>query len=353
MNILLTADLHLDDNQLNDYRWDIFEILEKEAQKHNIGLIGILGDTLDRKDRHSGKLVNKFVSALKKLQKTAQVFIVILSGNHDAPLKGVYFWEFLNDYDRISYITKPKMYTYKTKDRARYIQLLPFSSNPEVEWKDSSVDLDLFIADAIFMHQPVEGALIDEKRKLEKAPPIPALPDVPIFSGDIHHQQALTINHKEHSNTVNYIGVPHPVHFNETWKNRIILIKDDDFRNFKEIWIEGTRRAIVEIDNSSELEKLTYKEGDQLRIRYKLTGQNLTNWSTEEQKIRQWAQDRSIHLASLEATIVGEGLKATTSEEISQLEIMSPEQVIQKFCKDEGLSEEIQNIGVQLLKESV
>lgn len=344
MNILLTADLHLTDNPTEGYRWDIFGVLEKEAVKHNVGLIGILGDTLDRKDRHSGKLVNKFVRSLVDLQNKTQADIIDLAGNHDAPLKGVFFWEFLNDYPRISYITQPRPFCYSSKK----IWLLPFSPNPEVEWKD----LKLEDGSAIFMHQPVEGALVDERRKLDKAPPIPPLPDIPIFSGDIHHQQTLILNHKNRPNSITYIGVPHPVHFNETWKNRILLIENDDFKNFKEIWVRGVRRAIVEIKDSSELEELDYKDGDQVRIRYQLSGENLTNWASEEEKIRQWAQTRGVHLASVDATIIGEGLK-TTSQEAEQLEIMPPEQVVEKFCKDEKLSDEIQNMGIQLLKEGI
>lgn len=344
MNILLTADLHLTDNQFEEYRWDIFDILEKEAIRNNVGLIGILGDSFDRKDRHTGKLVNKFVSSLVHLQSKTQAHIIDLAGNHDAPLKGVFFWEFLNDYSNISYVTKPRPYCYLDKR----IWLLPFSPNPTVEWEN----IPLQEACAIFMHQPIEGALIDERRKLDKAPPIPPLPNIPIFSGDIHHQQVLTINHQDRINSITYIGVPHPVHFNETWKNRIILIKDDDYVNIHEIWIDGIKRAIVELNDISELDSLNFKKKDQIRIRYNLTGENLTSWSSTEEKIKQWALSKGVHLASLEASIVGTGLK-TTAQEAEQLEIMPPEQVVERFCKDEKLSKEIQNMGIQLLAESV
>lgn len=338
MNILLTADLHLTDNPIEDYRWKIFDTLRIKALENKAQLIAILGDTLDRKDRHKGELVNRFIASLLQLSSETKADILIIAGNHDAPMKGVYFWEFLNEmYSHIHYISKPKLF----KD----IYVLPFSANPTEEWKD----LELSTCNAIFMHQPIDGALIDGERELTLAPPFPVLPDLPIFSGDIHHHQTLKVN----SNLVTYIGVPHPVHYNETWKNRIILIKNDDYKNYHEIWLDGTKRAIVELSSSSELKKLNFKEGDQIRIRFNLTGDNLTDWPSEEEKIRAWAEKKKVYLASVEATITGAGVKAESTGEKAQLEIMSHEEVIKKFCTDEKLSDEIRDVGIQLLKESL
>ena len=104
MNALLTADLHLTDNDTEFYRWDIFGVLEEEAVKNNVAIIGILGDAFDRKDRHTAKLVNKLIAALLNLRSKTQAMIVLLAGNHDAPLKGVSTGSFL-----ITMITSPML----------------------------------------------------------------------------------------------------------------------------------------------------------------------------------------------------------------------------------------------------
>lgn len=330
MNYLLTSDLHLTDSSLEEYRWNIFDILKKESKKHKVTDVFILGDMWDRKDRHSGKLVNRIVDSLLELSNDVNIWI--LSGNHDAPLAGVYFWEFLNHYPKIRYITKPEFLINMG------VWLLPFSSNPVRDW---SV-LPLSSADALFMHQPIQGAFVDEYRKLQAAPILPPLPPIPCFSGDIHHPQTL--------GTIIYLGVPHPVHFNETWRNRIILIENSAYKNYKEIFLDFIKRSLLDIESSDELVKLKYKKGDQVRIRYLLKGENLSSWSLEQEKIRQWANEKGIILVSVEAKLIGDGVKAESQEKAEQIELMRPEEVIKLFGMTEKLSEDVIQAGLDLVK---
>lgn len=330
MNYLLTADLHLTDVSLDEYRWKIFDILKEKIQEFKVNYLFILGDCWDRKDRHSAKLLNRVVDSLLDLHDTTQAEIIILAGNHDAPLVGIYYWTFLNQYSGIEYITESKFYP--------YVWLLPFSPNPVEEWKN----LDLNKASAIFMHQPVEGAVLNANGlTLKKAPALPPLPNVPIFSGDIHHYQDV--------GKITYIGVPYPTHFNESWKNRVILIQNDDFKNYKEIWLDGIKRAIIDVTSSSELNSLDYKKGDQVRIKYKLAADKLTTWPSEQQAIRKWAEEKEIVLASVEASLVGDGL-ASKSEKIEAFEMMKPEDVVKVFAKNENLDERTTAIGLELIR---
>lgn len=338
-NYLLTSDIHLTDSITEAYRWKIFDVLQDLALKYEVSRIFICGDFVDRKDRHSALLVNQLISKLSKLRRETGAEILIIAGNHEKPLQGPYYWEFINQVG-INYITNPAYY--------ERVWLLPFSSNPIKDW--DLLIKDFQHADAILMHQTVEGALIEGDRKVMSHHILPPLPDIPIFSGDVHRPQ--NVHRPQTCNKIIYIGVPHPVRFGESWENRVILIKHKNFKNYLEIPVDSIRRDIIEISNSNELKKLKYKAGDQLRIRFKLKGENLTNWPLEEEKIRKWVQEKGIHLASLEATIEGDGLLLDTNRS-NIFEIAKPEDVILQFCKQEKLSDDILQMGLSLLKEGM
>src|SRR5215472_9014081 len=98
MNILITSDLHLTDNPMDEYRWEFFDFLLDQIVKYKIDHLIVAGDAWDRKDRHSGKLLNRAVSAFHKIKLNTNVEILIVRGNHDSALEGTHYWEFLNRY---------------------------------------------------------------------------------------------------------------------------------------------------------------------------------------------------------------------------------------------------------------
>jgi hypothetical protein len=171
---------------------------------------------------------------------------------------------------------------------------------------------------------------------------MPKLPEgIPIFSGDVHRPQTIL--------GITYVGAPYPIKFNETWDNRIILIENEDFKNYKSIPVDIMKRAILDISSSDELKFIKYKPGSQLRIRYKLTGSQLTKWPVEEDIIRTWCKTLGVNLVSLEAMFEGNGLKPDVTSD--QIELMPPEEIIKMFCKEEKLSDGILDMGLSLLKE--
>jgi len=332
MNFLLAADLHLTDASLEDYRWEIFKRLKELAKENEVAHIYLLGDVWDRKDRHTGKLVNRLIDSLYELRNGTDLIISILAGNHDSPIDGVPYWEFLNKHEGIHYITHPEFHYNE-------IAVLPFSPNPIRDWKD----IPFHQAKAILMHQPVQGAFVNEYRKLDKAPVLPPLPrNVPCFSGDIHRPQVL--------DNIIYIGVPHPVHFTEDWEHRIILIKDSEFSKYQEIIMPSLRRCILEINSAAELANYDkFKDGDQLRIRVKLDGRILSSWPVEQQQILEWAKKKGVFIASLEAAIMGDAVQ--DSQEEGMVEIMNPEDVIRQYGQQEKLSDDVVEMGLSFLKE--
>ena len=328
-NWLLWTDSHFSDNPLEEYRWKVFEYLLSTTLKYDVTEIINLGDAVDRKDKHSSVLVNRLIDEFSFLQVNSKAEIKILRGNHDTPINGPPFWKFLDKLG-IRYITKPELY--------KNVWLLPFSSNPKEEWKELNFGSSL----CILMHQTGQGATIEGGRELISHD-LPIFPrEIPIMSGDVHRPQF--------ANGINYLGSCHPVRFSETWLNRMLVVKDDDFAHPIEIPLNYIKRAILDIKNSSELEKLAFSSGDQVRVRYALSSKELSCWPEEQKKIKKWADDKGILIASTEAILVGEGIQASTTEEIQQLETMRPDEVVKKFSEDEKLDPNVVEMGIQLIR---
>jgi len=325
---LLVTDLHLTDNAIESYRWNIFEFLYRIVKAKKVDRILVLGDVVDRKDRHSGSLVNRMIYEFGKL--CCHTKVTILAGNHDKPLNGPYYWEFLCTED-LAYITKP---TFQDD-----VWLLPFTANPVEDWKE----LDLASAKALFMHQTVVGSLVEGGRRIDYSPyEMPALPKIPIFSGDVHCPQDVA--------GLTYVGTPYPVRFGENWKHRVILIENEDFENYKEIHVPGIKRLILDIKSASELPKL--KAGDQVRIRFALANESFQDWPIEQEKIKLWAKKCGVEVVSMEASMIGEGFGQDVSN-INKLETMPPEELIRKFGLEKKLEENVISVGIQLLEESI
>jgi calcineurin-like phosphoesterase family protein len=334
MNFLFFSDTHFTDKKQDEYRWDVFKHLTENALKHNVECVVHLGDLVDTKDRHSAELVNKLVDSFADLQHDTNSRILILAGNHDQPIRGPYFWDFLNKVKNVSYIQEPlSMFPI-------YIAL-PFSSKPKEDWKG----LPLQNYRAIFMHQTIQGALVENDRPITNNPvDLPDLPPgVEILSGDVHRPQKI--------GNVTYVGCSHPIRFSETWANRIILIKDDDFKNPIDIWLPSIKRAILDINSVDDLKDLQYKSGDQLKVRCKLSADKLTSWPVEEDRIKAWALERGIHLQSVEPALVGDTLKKD-QEDGKAVELMTPKEVIKLFSEQEKLSPELVEMALDCLKES-
>lgn len=334
MNALLTADWHLVDSVLDEYRWKIFDNVTEISLEHRVNQIFILGDFIDRKDRHSAEFLNRVVSSMQTLVEETGATVTILMGNHDMPLKGTPYWNFLNRVG-VRYLTEPM--------QIAGIWCLPFSANPIEEWRE----LAFVGSRAIFMHQTVEGSLLEGNRKIEKAPvALPIFPrGIPVYSGDIHRPQTTA--------GVTYIGVPHPTRFGETWANRVIIIKNGDFRSPVIAGVHSIKRAILDISSLNELKEARLRPHDQIRVRYQLTPAELTSWAAKEEAIRIWAHNSDLTVVSVEAVLIKELTKTTEENNpASEYSLLNPAEVIRSFAVKEELGEDVLQYGLSLLKEA-
>ena len=326
---IIFTDPHFTDNPLDEYRWQIFDFIKPLIITEDVQDVYCLGDLSDRKDRHSSILVNKLVEKLHSWLEIPFLKVTIISGNHDAPLNGPHFWQFFN-YTDLKYIIKPELDHNK-------IWLLPFHANPVDEWKS----IVWSEGKAAFMHQTLPGVLIEGDRVLEKGTELPKFPsNFPLYSGDVHRPQKF--------GWVTYVGTPHPIKFSETWNNRILILDlKKGLDEYREVWVPSIKRAILDLNPTVDLNRFDYKQGDQVKIRYYMQGDNLALWPAEEDRIRTWAQQKGIHIASIEPILQATSIK----EEILNNQV-NLEQMLLDFCTKEKLGKEVQQIGLEFLKEA-
>ena len=338
-NNLLATDLHLTDNALEEYRWVFMETqLPALCVKHKIDNVYLLGDVWDRKDRHSATLVNRSARALQGVANAIPGDVVIQMGNHDELIVGSSFWEFLNTFNgRVRYITKPTLHN--------DFLILPFSKDPVNEW----ASLDFEKPKAVFMHQTAPGANFGDARIVDAAHAhkLPILTGSAItFSGDVHRPQVVN---NEYVYIV-YVGTPYPVRFNEDWPGRVLIIDSNDPRTIEVVETSTMRRCILDL-HPAKINKLVdeFKPGDQVRVRYHTTPDNIKHLTDDEKQVRDLIAQTGATLVSFESVVeevVTTDDKTVASEDVSTL---SDEALLRLFAAEEKIDESILNAGIDIM----
>lgn len=322
--MILTSDWHLTDNPADEYRWQVFETLVGFHKQKPYHQLYVAGDLSDRKDRHSSILVNRLVKELSRLLDL-NIHVYILMGNHDMPLAGPPYWEFLNSMD-VVVACKPTAFG--------KLLLLPWAADPKAEWKG----IPFSRYNGIFMHQTVSGVVADNGMVLQndKMPLFPR--GIKIYSGDIHTPQVV--------GGVTYIGSPHPIKFGDNYPCRMLRL-DQDYKIIEEIKLDPPRKHMIDIASVDELEGLITHRGDQARIRLSLPINDADRWPAMQDEIAAWAQLRGVTIASIEATV---DMPKRTAEE-PQSFATAPLEVLRLFAEAEGIDGMMLDAGVSLLKE--
>ena len=269
--MLLTADLHLDDNPDNEYRWKVFESLAEHAPYG--GQVAILGDMTNNRNRFSNTLVNRLVTSLKELH-TCGCDVYILMGNHDAPVNGPPFWSFLNSITGIHYIHEP---TYSHKDRL----WLPYSSDPERDWKD----VDWTRSRVAFLHQFMDGSIIRGNKMSGQKLALPG--NVVYYAGDVHDPQQV--------GDVLYVGAPHPVDFGDHYACRLLLLHDD-YQIRREIVLDPPKKMSITIQSFTDLDQLKgLRDNDKIKVNYILNVSDVSQAPSIEAMIQVWAMTNKVN----------------------------------------------------------
>jgi hypothetical protein len=283
----------------------------------------ILGDWVDRKDRFTARFINRLFDEIYRL--CARARLVVLRGNHDTSMQPPSYFDFMagGPIDGFEYITSPRPIP------ARHLLLLPFTASPKTDWRD----LKLAEFKTVFMHATVTGAVVENGMVMENKN-FPVLPrDVLFYSGDIHVPQQVR--------NVVYVGAPHPIKFGDSYDCRMLVL-NDDYRIILQLPLTPPRKIMADIRDLADLDGLTARHGDQIKIRYNCPPSQIENWGETEQAIIQWASEHGVVVAGTEI-IVG----TRTPESVDPAE--TPEAILKGFAEREGLSEDLLRVGLDLL----
>jgi hypothetical protein len=302
----------------------VFDELERVCQRYTVSCVFCLGDMTDKKDRFSAEMLNRLVRCWMALPVGKKV---ILRGNHDTTIAGSSFWEFMSLIPGLTYVTRP---TVVYDD----LLLLPFSANPKAEW----TGLKFRDFRAIFVHATRNGTIAENGFSLS-GQDLPLMPrQVKVYSGDVHIQQTV-------DNWV-YVGAPHPVKFGDSYPCRFLLLDEVTYEVADSVKVATIGKRVVEINSLEDMQRIATNPGDQVRIKAVIPPGEI-DWGAFEAEVDRWARERGVDIASIEGSY---NLSPQSGQPNADL---APEDLLREFAQDEELSDELLNVGLELLREEI
>lgn len=321
MSAILTSDLHMNERQRDQYRWDLFPWLED--QRADDLIIG--GDLTDAKDRHTSVLVNRMHSAILDLSKYFR--IVILKGNHDYIDQDHPFFEFLGDNPDVTFVTAP---TELELSIGRVLFVPAGTIWPALVW---SLNTDYMVAHATF-----NGAKSENGTLLPGVDPS-VVKNFPgkVYSGDIHVPQVL--NRK-----IEYIGAPYHTRFGDEFEPRLIHLNDGgEARN---LYFPAPKKLTFTITEPKDLDDEKARKGDHVKVKCLLRRADYTYWKEYKDQIRVIAEERGWQLFGTEPVPLE---IAPKSDEREKQQVMEPDELVAAYVKKQRASAAHLKIGRELL----
>jgi DNA repair exonuclease SbcCD nuclease subunit len=333
MKALVTADIHLTDKPQDEYRWGLLPWLGEQAREHQVDLVAILGDLTDAKDRHSAFLVNRFAQELAALARQVER-VVLLKGNHDYIDPEWPFFEFLNAYSFIHFVTRPAEICGQI--------FLPSTRDYERDWKKYR---DGFPgSDYYFCHQTFDGALADNGTVLPGIPPSYfKRARVKVWSGDVHTQQKVGPN-------VEYVGAPYRIDFGDTFTPRVVLL--DGQREPRDLRFPCPQKHLVTIRSLGDLQEqhqlLGVRRGDLVKVRVRLRRSEYPDWPSLRSSIRAYAAGEGwvLHGPELASVEFAKGEAPPPA-----LSAIVPQDVVKRYASENKLEKDILDLGLSFLED--
>ena len=326
----IISDLHLTESKDDDYKWDVFPWTLKVMEKEKIETLIIMGDILDKKDRHPSKLINRLISNLMLLVAEG-IEIKILMGNHDYIAESSPFLEFVNSFPMIEYIT-----TVKEDGTTLW---LPHTRTPMEDWKQYH-DSNFEGFERIFMHQSIIGSKTSQFYTIEHGLPSTyfSTSAAQIFSGDIHIPQKI--------NDVFYIGTPYPVHYGDHYKGCGVFIKGTATER---LFRDTIRKESLRITSVKDLKDYELKPDDRIKIDFTLEGDEVHKWAEYKQEIEEFCKENKIHIKSINLK------KADTVpldlENDFEVSKKTHEELFEEFCTHVDIPDATKAVGFSILKQ--
>jgi calcineurin-like phosphoesterase family protein len=319
---LLVADLHLNDNQLDDYRWGIFQWLRDKIKEHEVDSLFILGDLTDSKDRHTAKLVNKLIGELIEFSCR----VVIVMGNHDYIDPASPFFGFVRQWERVYYYAESCL----AKVNTERVLLLPHTATPQTDWQ-RWIDGEP-VAEVALGHLTVKGALGDNGIALNGIPrSLVRKLKMPVFSGDVHVAQTVA--------NVEYIGAPYDIKFGDRSTRSAILF--DRNGNRHDLKFPAPRKRILQVKDADDLAVAKVRQGDMVQVRVSLPPDKIDYVHELRGAIDQFVASRQLHL--VETQLVLE-FPVAEAEALASPDV-GTEAAFDSYCQSVGLSKELIDFG--------
>lgn len=321
---LLTADLHLDSDSLNEYRWGIFPFLKEVVKELSIKQLYILGDLTEKKDKHSSQLVNRFIEEISALSFDFDLEIFILKGNHDYVDEKTPFFDFITlSNNNINFISEIAL----IKDEL----FIPHMKN----FKLPDVNYDKI--KRIYIHQPFIGAVAQNNFIMDKGENLETIKSIKakIFSGDIHTPQQL-------GNLI-YVGSPYSVYFGDAFEGRILILDDKD--EIHEINPGFIKKLSITINHLDELTDYKIRPEDQVKVKMILDKSDIGLWGGLKKDIKNYIDRIGGVLVSLE-------MKQSANQdsiEIANIESKSDLVILKEYAKKENLDMDFINKGEKII----
>jgi hypothetical protein len=325
---LIISDLHLSDNPLEEYRWNVFDWLSVTTEKIDLDTIYILGDLTEKKDNHGAKLVNRLTGNLLNMRDWSKR-MVILRGNHDGIDPYWPFFHFLSEMN-IEYYYSPMIV-----DREMFIPYSKdFAGDIKRFFKDGKVDLSC--VDRIFMHQTIKGAMVNGITLEGFDPGIFRNFNGQVYSGDIHVPQTVGL--------INYVGSPYPVYFGDSFVGGCILLDGDKLERIENPTI---RRVMLDLDWTVDaVFSFKVNEGDQFKVRLKVNRSDSDQFDSWKKCLKNHVEEKGGILVSAELKLAEEKSRLIKKRKFKDTD---PLTVLSRYCRAEGLDSYYEEKGKEFL----
>jgi len=258
--------------------------------------------------------------------------IYILLGNHDYLREGHAYFEFLGRLPGVHFITHP-WDDAAVADEGPVALFLPYTKNHAKDWQALSfADFSY-----VFMHQTAPGAVASNGQKMD-GEKLPSMKGPKVYSGDIHVPQVL--------GDIEYIGSPYHVHFGDRFKPRCILL---DRRNRPvDLHFPTISRLTLTVESLRELKRTVLTEGDQVKLRIKLTEADKHDWHRVKREAAAYLKGSGVEIHDIEL-LLAPTRRAKVGVSAPQPTFTEEDAVVQYVVAEE-LGADALDMGLELVK---
>src|SRR5262245_15252200 len=290
MSVIVTADLHWNDNTRDAARHDFVDWMVGCLKQHRADALFVLGDLTEGKDEHRSWLVNAVVDHLARWSR--QCPVIVIRGNHDYLDPEHPFFGFVNHIEGLYWINRPMddgegSLSVHHGDRLRHsigrYLMLPHTRDFEKDWDGYK----LRDYGWVFTHNTFEGSDYGQG-PLAKGIPLDVVKGARVISGDVHIPQKI--------GPVTYVGAPYLIDFGDDYEPRVAMV---DGSKLSFVKVDGPQKRLIEVRSLKELVekgRTLVEKGDIVKVRVDLTMAEHAKWPEMQAKVREWADKQGVVL---------------------------------------------------------